>query len=71
MVLKLVLTTRFKMPFTQVAKCRELMLTAATVWCVAGPQERCGDRDLTARNYDVTVTGFQREGGAYMEMTYQ
>ncbi len=38
---------------------------------MAGPQERCADRDLESKNYDVTVTGFQREGGAYMEINYQ
>ncbi len=36
-----------------------------------GAVERCGERNLNAGNYDVTITGFQREGGAYMSATYQ
>jgi hypothetical protein len=36
-----------------------------------GPLEKCADKDLAVGKYDITVTGFQREGGAFMDLTYE
>jgi hypothetical protein len=35
-----------------------------------GPEQRCGDVDLGEGRHLVTAVGFQRGGGAYMDITY-
>jgi hypothetical protein len=36
-----------------------------------GPEQKCSDVKLTSGRHAVTATGFQRGGGAYMEVTYK
>jgi hypothetical protein len=41
------------------------------IYICTGPEEKCAEKEMHAGLHEMTITGFQHGGGAYMDFTYE